>query len=119
MEPGLIEGRPKLEYPGDPVMRVSHECLHQWIHAKPQRDLDLRQYLPRGRKRRARRKGRKVRGPRIPMRVDIGQRPRAVDSRGQFGHRESDTVIGAAPRACASTRRSNAKVCFSKLASAL
>ena len=107
--PGLIEGRPKLEHPGDPVMRVSHECLHQWIHAKPQRDLDLRQYLPRGRKRRARRKGRKVRGPRIPMRVDIGQRPRAVDSRGQFGHRESDTVIGAAPRACVSTRRSNAK----------
>ena len=29
--PGLIEGRLKLEYPGDPVMRVSHECLHQWI----------------------------------------------------------------------------------------
>ena len=34
--PGLIEGRLKLEYPGDPVMRVSHECLHQWIYAKPQ-----------------------------------------------------------------------------------
>ena len=62
--PEPIEGRLKLEYPGDPVMRVSHECLHQWIHAKPQRDLDLRQYLPRGRKHRARRKGRKVRGPR-------------------------------------------------------
>ena len=83
--PGLIEGRLKLEYPGDPVMRVSHECLHQWIHAKPQRDLDLRQYLPRGRKHRARRKGRKVRGPRIPMRVPISQRPKTVDSRGQFG----------------------------------
>lgn len=72
--PGLIEGRLKLEYPDDPVMRVSHECLHQWIYAKPQRDLDLRQYLPRGRKHRARRKGRKVRGPRIPMRVPISQR---------------------------------------------
>ncbi len=92
-------------------MRVSHECLHQWIHAKPQRDLDLRQYLPRGRKRRwpEQEEDARIRGPRIPMRVDIGQRPRAVDSRGQFGHRESDTVIGAAPRACASTRRSNAK----------
>ena len=65
--PELIEGRLKLEYPGDPVMRVSHECLHQWIYAKPQRDLDLRQYLPRGKKHRARRKGRKVRGPRIPI----------------------------------------------------
>ena len=64
--PELIEGRLKLEYPGDPVMRVSHECLHQWIYAKPQRDLDLRQYLPRGRKHRARRKGRKVRGRASP-----------------------------------------------------
>ena len=103
--PGLIEGRLKLEYPGDPVMRVSHECLHQWIHAKPQRGLDLRQYLPRGRKHRARRKGRKVRGPRIPMRVPISQRPKTVYSRGQFGHRESDTVIGAAPsRVCIDTQ---------------
>ena len=40
--PELIEGRLKLEYPGDPVMRVSHERLHQWIYAKPQRGLDLR-----------------------------------------------------------------------------
>ena len=103
--PELIEGRLKLEYPDDPVMRVSHECLHQWIYAKPQRDLDLRQYLPRGRKHRARRKGRKVRGPRIPMRVPISQRPKTVDSRGQFGHRESDTVIGAAPsRVCIDTQ---------------
>ena len=86
-------------------MRVSHECLHQWIYAKPQRDLDLRQYLPRGRKRRARRKGRKVRGPRIPMRVPISQRPKTVDSRGRFGHRESDTIVGAAPsRTCIDTQ---------------
>ena len=78
---------------------MNKNSLHQWVYAKPQRDLDLRQYLPRGRKHRARRKGRKVRGPRIPMRVDISQRPKTVDSRGQFGHRESDTVIGAAPLA--------------------
>ena len=103
--PELIEGRLKLEYPGDPAMRVSHECLYQWIYAKPQRDLDLRQYLPRGRKRRARRKGRKVRGPRIPMRVPISQRPKTVDSRGQFGHWESDTIVGAAPsRTCIDTQ---------------
>lgn len=103
--PELIEGRLKLEYPGDPAMRVSHECLYQWIYAKPQRDLDLRQYLPRGRKHRGRRKGRKVRGPRIPMRVPISQRPKTVDSRGQFGHWESDTIVGAAPsRVCIDTQ---------------
>ena len=50
--PELIEGRLKAQYAGDPSMRISHECLCQWIYAKPQRALDLRQYLARGRKRR-------------------------------------------------------------------
>jgi len=49
--PELIEGRLKAQYAGDPSMRISHECLCQWIYAKPQRALDLRQYLARGRKR--------------------------------------------------------------------
>ena len=62
-----------------------------------QRKADLRQYLTRGRKRRTRKKGRKAKGPRIPMRVPIAQRPKRVDSRHEFGHFESDTVIGTAP----------------------
>ena len=44
--PELIEGRLKVEWPADPHMRISHECLHRWIHAKPRRALDLRRYLP-------------------------------------------------------------------------
>ena len=95
--PELIEGRLKAQCAGDPSMRISHECLYQWIYAKPQRALDLRQYLARGRKRRTRKKGRKAKGPRIPMRVPIAQRPKRVDSRHEFGHFESDTVIGTAP----------------------
>ena len=63
----------KAQYAGDPSMRISHECLYQWIYAKPQRALDLRQYLARGRKRRTRKKGRKAKGPRIPMRVVFRQ----------------------------------------------
>ena len=63
--PELIEGRLKAQYAGDPSMRISHECLYQWIYAKPQRALDLRQYLARGRKRRTRKKGRKAKGPRM------------------------------------------------------
>ena len=31
------------------------------------------------------------------MRVPIAQRPKRVDSRHEFGHFESDTVIGTAP----------------------
>ena len=86
--PELIEGRLKAQYAGDPSMRISHECLCQWIYAKPQRALDLRQYLARGRKRRTRKKGRKAKGPRIPMRVPIADRPEAVGSRKGFGHFE-------------------------------
>ena len=37
--PERIEGRLKAERPSDPRMRVSHECLHQWIYAKPQKAL--------------------------------------------------------------------------------
>lgn len=86
--PELIEGRLKAQYAGDPSMRISHECLYQWIYAKPQRALDLRQYLARGRKRRTRKKGRKAKGPRIPMRAPIADRPEAVGSRKGFGHFE-------------------------------
>lgn len=70
-----------------------------------QRKADLRQYLARGRKRRTRKKGRKAKGPRIPMRVPIADRPEAVGSRKGFGHFESDTVVGAAPsRRCMNTQ---------------
>lgn len=97
VDAGRIEGRLKVEWPDDPHMRISHACLHQWIHAKPQRALDLRQYLPRGKRHRTRSKGRRARGPRIPMRVPITDRPKKVDSRHEFGHFESDTVVGASP----------------------
>ena len=91
--PERIEGRLKVEWPDDPRMRISHECLHRWIHAKPQRALDLRRYLPRGKRHRTRSKGRRARGPRIPMRVPITDRPKKVDSRHEFGHFESDVLI--------------------------
>ena len=103
--PELIEGRLRTRYPADPSMRISHECLYRWIYAKPQKDLELRQYLPRGKKHRTKRKGRKARGPRIPMRVPIAERPKVVGTRKEFGHFESDTVIGAAPsKRCMNTQ---------------
>ena len=97
VDAGKDRGAMKVEWPDDPHMRISHACLHQWIHAKPQRALDLRQYLPRGKRHRTRSKGRRARGPRIPMRVPITDRPKKVDSRHEFGHFESDTVVGASP----------------------
>ena len=103
--PELIEGRLEAVHPDDASMRISHECLYRWIYAKPQRALDLRQYLARGGKRRTGRKGRKTKGPCIPMRVPIVDRPEAIGSRKGFGHFESDTVIGAVPsRRCMDTQ---------------
>ena len=98
VKPGTDRGRLEAVYPDDASMRISHECLYQWIYAKPQRALDLRQYLARGRKRRTRKKGRKAKGPRVPMRVPIADRPESVCSRREFDHFESDTVVGAARR---------------------
>ena len=95
--PERIEGRLKVEWPDDPRMRISHECLYRWIYAKPQRALDLRRYLPRGKRHRPRSKGRRSKGPRIPMRVPITDRPKTADSRHEFGHFGSDTVVGASP----------------------
>ena len=103
--PELIEGRLKVEWPADPHMRISHECLHQWIHAKPRRALDLRRYLPRGKRHRTRARGGRSKGPRIPMRVPIAKRPKRVDPRREFGHYESDMAVGSAPsRRCIDTQ---------------
>ena len=105
VEPGTDRGTVEGPVRRRPVDADQHECLYQWIYAKPQRALDLRQYLARGRKRRTRKKGRKAKGPRIPMRVPIADRPEAVGSRKGFGHFESDTVVGAAPsRRCMNTQ---------------
>jgi IS30 family transposase len=104
--PGLVEGRLKLEYPDDPGMRVSHECLYQWIYRGRDGDgTDWRRYLPRAKRHRTKRSGRKAQRVMIPMRVPLALRPKAVDSRGSFGHFESDTVIGSAPsRTCIDTQ---------------
>ncbi len=92
--PERIEGRLAVEFPDDPRIRVSHECLYQWIYAKPQRIL-IRQYLPREKRRRTRAKGRRSRGR--ASRCACPSPRRRVDSRHEFGHFESDTVIGTAP----------------------
>lgn len=103
--PELIAGRLRHEYPADPLMRVSYECIYQWIYRKPERSRDLRAYLARNHQRRRKRGGRKGKDTRIAMRVPIGERPALVDSRRQFGHYESDTVIGAvASKRCMNTQ---------------
>jgi IS30 family transposase len=53
------------------------------------------QYLPRGRRKRGKRQGRKVRSERIKWRTSIHHHPAEIEDRGQFGHWEADNVLGA------------------------
>lgn len=91
-----ITGRLRVEFPDDPRMRVSHETLYAWIYAPHQQHRGLRQYLPRGHTKRRRRKGRNVHRERFKWRTSIHDRPAQIEDRQQFGHWESDSVLGAA-----------------------
>lgn len=94
--PEEIAGRAPLEFGDEARMRVSHETLYQWIYSPAQRHRQLWQYLPRGHRKRRKRAGRKVRSQRINFRVSIHDRPDEIENREQFGHWESDSVLGAA-----------------------
>lgn len=92
--PQEIAGRLPVEFPGDPRMRASTEILYAWIYAPTQQHRQLWQYLPRGRKKRRRKHGRRVHSERIRWRTSIHTRPADVEDRLAFGHWESDSVLG-------------------------
>lgn len=54
----------------------------------------LWEFLRRKQKKRRKKGGRKVQRVRIPDRVSIHDRPKAVDRRKQFGHWEGDSIVG-------------------------
>lgn len=85
---------------------ISHEAIYQYIYAQIHRDgygtlrpgkEDLRPYLARRHKRRARRGGRAVqKTERFEKLPSIHDRPKAVEKRIQLGHWEDDLIIGSA-----------------------
>ena len=80
----------------DSSERVQVERLHQnAVHSLAQQHRELWQYLPRGQKKRRRQKGRAVHRERFKWRTSIHDRPEVIEDREQFGHWESDSVIGA------------------------
>lgn len=93
--PEEISGRLTVEFPEDPRMRASPETLYQWIYSPTQQHRQLWQYLERGQKKRRRIKGRRVHTERIKYRIPIQDRPSEVADRSEFGHWESDSVLGA------------------------
>ena len=92
--PDAIAGRLKIDYPDDPSMRVSHECIYQWIYKDYQAGGDLYKHLAKThRRRRKQHRYGSLRGL-IKDRVSIQERPEIVDSRDRIGDWEGDLVEG-------------------------
>jgi transposase, IS30 family len=88
--------RLRVEFPGDPMMRVSHETIYKCIYVQARGGLrtELARCLRSGRCERKGRTGVKPnRGP-IPDKVMITERPAEVADRAVPGHWEGDLIIG-------------------------
>lgn len=93
--PEEIAGRLPLDHPDDSKMRISYETIYQALYTDSRYHF-LIKYLAQARpKRRKRGQGKTSRGPSIPNRVGIEQRPAIVEERSRFGDWEGDTIVGA------------------------
>lgn len=93
--PEQVAGRLPIDFPADERMRISHEAIYQALYSD-QRLQCLIEHLAQARpKRRKRGQGKTRRGPSIPNRVGIEQRPHVVEERTRYGDWEGDTVVGA------------------------
>lgn len=89
--PETIAGRLRREY-GHTV--ISHETLYDFIYDSEIGKRDgLYEYLPRGKKRRSKRKGRKSQKLRLEGRVFIEARSNAANERREIGHWETDSML--------------------------
>lgn len=89
--PETIAGRLRKEY-GRTV--ISHEPLYKFIYESEigRRD-GLYEYLPRGKRRRSKKKGRKSQKARLEGRIFIEARPGKANDRSEVGHWETDTMV--------------------------
>src|SRR3989344_67606 len=89
--PEIIAGRIKREQ-GRTV--ISHETLYRFIYDSEIGKRDkLYQYLPRGKKRRSKKKGRKSQKQRLEGRVFIEARSKGANERSELGHWETDSML--------------------------
>lgn len=83
------------EFPNDPRMRISHEAIYQGIYADERMHCLIKSLIQARPTRRKRGQGKTRRGPSIPNRVGIEERPQEVDDRTRFGDWEGDLIVGA------------------------
>jgi transposase, IS30 family len=102
--PQEIANRLRMEFPGDPVMHVSHETIYQALFVQGRGELrrELVRCLRTGRvKRRARRRLENT--GQIRDMVMISERPPEADDRAVPGHWEGDLLIGGDCRSAVGT----------------
>jgi transposase, IS30 family len=93
--PQQISRRLRIEFPGDPLMWVSHETIYQalFVQGRGQLRRELARCLRTGRAKR-RPRGRGENTGRIKDMVMISERPAEADDRVVPGHWEGDLIIG-------------------------
>jgi transposase, IS30 family len=93
--PVQISARLRFEFPGDPMMHVSHETIYQALYVQGRGELrrELARCLRTGRARR-RPRGRDGRSGHVKDMVMISERPAEAKDRAVPGHWEGDLIIG-------------------------
>jgi transposase, IS30 family len=89
--PQQIAGR--LKQQADGGASVCHETIYRHVYGPEGRRDDLYRHLPKARRRRGSRYGRRPRGTPIPRERWIENRPAEVGTRETFGHWEGDLLI--------------------------
>ena len=95
--PEMISGRLReVDHKDDTHWQICAESIYAFIYSDhpKAKDLALWEYLRRKQKKRKKQTGRSVHRLKIPDRVSIHNRPKAIDERSEFGHWEGDTVVG-------------------------
>jgi len=101
--PQEIARRLRIEFPHDPMMRVSHETIYQSLFVQGRGELrrELTRCLRSGRA--TRRPQRGAGSARITDMVSISERPAEVEDRGVPGHWEGDLILGRSNRSAVGT----------------
>jgi IS30 family transposase len=102
--PEEIARRLRLEFPDDPMMRVSHETIYKTLFVQGRGELrrELHRCLRTGRAQRRPRNRLEARG-RMKEMVMISERPVEVADRGVPGHWEGDLIIGKGGKSAVGT----------------